>query len=72
MVVKVHQVLDDIHLTHGAKVRQLCPYSGLDGAVKFLHHSRLLIAYTGKVLDTVTLNQNLKVRVKEFFALVGL
>ena len=72
VVVGVHQVLDDIHQTHGATVRQICPYPGLDGAVKSLHHGRLLLDLTGKVLNTVALHQGLKVRVKEHLALVGL
>ena len=32
--VEVHQVLDGIHPTNGAKVRQICLYPGLDCAVK--------------------------------------
>ena len=72
MVVGVHQVLDDIHPTHGAMVRQKCLYAGLDVAGKSLHHGRLFLALTGKVLNTVALYQGLKVRVKELIALVGL
>ena len=72
MVVGVHQVLDDVHPTQGVTVRQICPYSGLDGAVKSLHHGRLFFAFTGIVLDTVALYLDLKVRVKELLAFVGL
>ena len=72
VVVGVDQVLDYIHLTHGATVRQMCPYSGLDGAVKSLHYGRLLLALIAKLLNTVALRQGLKVRVKELLALVGL
>ena len=56
VVIGVYQVLDDIHPTKGAAVRQICPYPGLEGAVKSLHHGRLLHALTGKVLNTVALN----------------
>ena len=72
VIVKVHQVLDDIHPIHGVTVRQICSYSGLDGAIKLLQNGRLLLAFTGKVLDTVAIHQGLKVRVKELLALVGL
>ena len=72
VVVGVHQVLDEVHPTHGAALRQICPYPGFDGAVKSLHHGCLLLAFTGKVLDTVALHQGLKVRVKKLLALVGL
>ena len=72
VVVGVHQVLDDVHTTHGAAVLQIYPYLGFAGAVKSLHHGCLLLDFTGKVLDTVALHQCLKVRVKELLALVGL
>ena len=72
VVVGVHQVLDDIHPTHGAAVRQICPYPGHYGGVKSLHHGRLLLALTGKVLNTVLLHQGLKIRVKELLAFVRL
>ena len=72
VVVKVHQVLDYIYQTHGATVRQICPYSGCDSAVKSLHHGRLLLAFTGKVLDTVAFHQSLKLRVKDLLTLVYL
>ena len=72
VVVGVHQVLDDVHPTHGAAVRQICLYPGLDGAVKLLYHGRLLLALTGKALNTVALSQGLKSRVKELLAFVGL
>ena len=55
VVVGVHQVLDDVHLTHGAAVRQICPYPGINSAVKSVNHGRLLLAFTGKVLNTVAL-----------------
>ena len=70
--VGVNQVLDDIYSAHGAGVRQICPYSGLDGPIESLHHGSFLFALTGKVLDTVTFHQGLEVRVEEFFSLVGL
>ena len=72
VVVGVNQVLDDIHPTHGAAVLQICPYPGLDIPIKSLHQGRLLLAFTGKVLNTVAFHQSLKVRVEEFLALVGL
>ena len=72
VVVGVDQVLDDVHPTHGASVRQICPYHGFDGAVKSLFHGCLLLAFTGKMLDTVTYYQGLKFRVNELIALVGL
>ena len=64
VVVGVNQVLDDIDLAHGAAVRQICPYSGLDGSVESLYHGRLLFALTGKVLNTVALHQGMEVRVE--------
>ena len=72
MVVKVYQVLDDIHPTHGATIRQICPYPGLDGLIESLYHGRLLFAFTGKVLNTVAFNQGLTVRVEEFLTFVSL
>ena len=72
VVVGVNQVLDDIHPAHGAAVRQICPYPGFDGAVESLYHGRFLLAFSGKVLNTVAFHQGLEVRVEEFFALVGL
>ena len=72
VVVLVHQILDDVHQSHGAAVRQICPYPNFNGAVKSLHHGRLLLAFTGKVLDTVELHQSLKVRVTELLSLLGL
>ena len=71
-VVGVNQVLDDIHLAHGAAVRQICPYPGFDGAVESLYHGRLLLAFTGKVLNTMALHKGLEIRVEELLALVGL
>ena len=41
VVIEVYQVLDNLHSTHGAAVRQIFHYSGLDSAVKSLHHGRL-------------------------------
>ena len=67
----VNQVLDDIYPAHGAAVRQICPYPGLDSPIKSLHHGRLLFALTGKVLDTVAFHQGLEVRVEELLVLVG-
>ena len=72
VVEGVYQVLDDIHPGHGAAVRQIYPYAGLDGAVKSLHHDRLLLAFTGKVLDIVAFHQSLEVKVKELFAMRNL
>ena len=72
MVVGVNQVLDDIHPAHSAAVRKICPYPGLDGSIESLYHGRLLLALSGKVLDTVALYQGLEVRVKELLAFVGL
>ena len=72
VVESVYQVLNDIHPAHGATVRQICPYASLDGAVEPLHHGRLLLALTGKVLDTIALHQGLEVRVEELFPVVGL
>ena len=71
-VVGVNQVLNDIYPAHGAAVRQICPYPGLDGLIKSLHHGRLLFAFTGKMLDTMAFHQGLEVRVEEFLTLVGL
>ena len=72
VVVCVNQVLDDIHPAHSASVRQICPYPGLDGAVKSLYHGRLLLALTGNVLDTMALHKGLEIRVEELLAIVGL
>ena len=72
VVVGVHQVLDDVDPTHGAAVRQICPNPGFVGVVKSLYYGNFLLAFTGKLLDTVTLHQGLKVRVKELLALVCL
>ena len=72
VVVGVNQVLDDIHPAHGAADRQLCPSPGLDGSVESLYHGRLLLALTGKVLDTVALHQGLEIQVEELLAFVGL
>ena len=72
MVVGVNQVLDDIHPAHGSAVPQICPYSGLDGSVKSRYHGCLLLAFTGKVLDTVALYKGLDVRVEELLAFVCL
>ena len=72
VVLGVTQVLDDIHPAHGTAVRQICPYPGLDGSVKSLYNGRLLLALTGKVMDTVALHQGLEVRVEELLAFVGL
>ena len=41
VVIKVYQILDDIHQTHGATVRQICLYPGHDGPIESLHHGRL-------------------------------
>ena len=71
VVVGVDQVLDDIHSTHGAAVRQICPYPCFDGLMESFHHGRLLFALTVKVLDTVAFHQRLEVRVEEFLDLVG-
>ena len=72
VVVGVNQVLDDFYPAHGAAVRQICPYPGLDSPIKSLHHGRILFALTGKVLDTDAFHQGLEVRVEELLALVGL
>ena len=72
VVVGVDQLLDDIHPTHGAAVRQICPYPGFDGPIESLRFGRLLFAFTVKVLNTVACHQGLKVRVEEFVTLVGL
>ena len=72
VVVGVNQVLDDIHPAHGAAVRQISPYPGLDGSVESLYHGRLLLALTGKVLDIVALYQGMEVRVDELLAFIGL
>ena len=72
VVVSVNQVMDDIHSAHGAAVRQICPYFGLNGSVESLYHGRLLLDLTGKVLETVAFHQSLEVRVEELVALVGL
>ena len=48
VVVRVHQVLDDINPTHGATVRQICQYSGLDNAVKWLLYVRFLLGLMTK------------------------
>ena len=72
VVVLVNQVLDDIYPAHGAVVRQICPYFGLESPIKSRYYGHLLFAFTGKVLNTVAFNQGLEVRVDEFLALVGL
>ena len=72
VVVGVNQVLEDIHSAHGASVRQICPYLGLDVPIESLHHGHLLFALTGKALNTLAFHQGLKGRVEEFLALVGL
>ena len=72
VVVNVNQVLDNIHPAHSVAVRKICPYPGLDSAIKLLHHGRLLFAFTGKVLNTVVLHKGLEVRVEELLALVSL
>ena len=72
VVVNVNQVLDDIHPPHGAAVRQLCPYPGLDTAVESLYHGHILLALTGKVLNTMALHQGLKIRIDELLAIVDL
>ena len=72
VIVKVYQVLDDAHPTNGAAFRQICLYFGHDAAVKSLHYGRLVLAITGKDLNTVELHQGLKVRVKELLAFDGL
>ena len=72
IIVVINQVLYYITPTHGAPVRQICPYPGLDGPVKSLYHARLLLVFTGKVLDTVAFLQSLEVRVEELLALVCL
>ena len=61
VVVGVNQVLDVIHSAHGAAVRQICQYYSFDGAVESLYKGRHLIAFTGKVLDTVALHKGLKI-----------
>ena len=61
VVVGVDQVLDDIHPAHGAYVRQIYPYPGLDGAVESLYHGRLLLALIGKVVDTMALHKSLTI-----------
>ena len=63
VVLGVDHIMNDIHPTHGAAIRQKCPYPGFDGPIKSLHHGRLLFALTGKVLDTVSFHQNLKLLV---------
>ena len=72
MVVGVNQVLDDIHLTYNAAVRQICLYPGLDGSDKSLYHGRLLLVLTGKVLDTVAFHQGLEVQIEKLLAFVDL
>ena len=72
VVLGVNQVLDDVYPAHGASVRQIYQYPGLDGLIESLYHGRLLVALTDKVLDTVAFHQGLEVRVEEFFAFVGL
>ena len=72
VVVNVNQVLDDIYPAHGAAVRQMWPYPGLEGSIESLIHFRLLFALTGKVLDTVGFHRGLEVRVEKFRALIGL
>ena len=72
VVESINQVLHAMYPAHGAAVRQICPYSRLDGAVKSLDHGRLLLAFTGKMLDTVAFHQCLEVRVEELLAFVGL
>ena len=47
VVVSVNQVLNDIYLAHGAAVRLIYLYFGLDDSVKSLYHGRVLIAFTG-------------------------
>ena len=72
VVLGINKVLDDIYPAHGASVRQICPYPGLDGEVKLLYHSCLFFALTDKMLNTVALHQGVEIRVEEFLALVGL
>ena len=72
MVVSFNQVLDDIHPAHSAAVRKICLYPGLDCAIEALQDGRLLLAYTGKVLDTAVLHKGQKFRVENLLALVGL
>ena len=61
VVVGVNQVLDDIHPAHGPAVREICPYPGYDGAVESLYYGRLLLAFTGKVLNTMALHKGLEI-----------
>ena len=72
VIVCVNQVPNDIHLAHGAAVRQICQYPGLDGSVQSLDNGRLLLALTGKMLDTGAHYQSLKVRVKKILAFANL
>ena len=72
VIVGVDQVLDDIHPTHGAGVRQICPYLNFDNSIESLHHGSPLIALTGQVLDSVAFHLRLEVRVEEFLAFVNL
>ena len=44
-------------------------YLGLNGMIESLHHGCLLIALTGKVLDTVAFHQGQEVLVKNFLPL---
>ena len=63
-------MLDDIYLAHGAAIREICPYTGLDGSIKSLNYGRLLFAFTGKVLNNVAFNQSLYVQVEERVSVV--
>ena len=72
VVVGINQVGNNIHPAHGAAVRQICSYFGLDCLFESLDHGRLLIAFTGKMLNTVAFHPVPKVRVDKRFALVGM
>ena len=72
LVVGFNKVLNDIHSAHCAAVKKISPYPNIDCAIEPLHYCRLMLAFTGKVLNTVALYLGLEVRVKELVVHVGL
>ena len=71
VVLGLNEVLDDILPTHGAALRQICPYPGFDNLIESLHNNRCFIERIGKVLDIVAVNQLQEVRVDKFLTYVG-
>ena len=68
VVFGVNQIQNDIQIAHGTPVRQVYLYPARNSSIKLFYHGRVMLSFTRKVLDTVTIYKSLVVWVEILFA----